>query len=101
MGGGGRDENSSLWNISHFKFVQNCLHNCQAAVLNRLMLKFTKIVCCTVAFATRSAFVDRVQLNSVGTKPLAVDSSSCCTFCIYCAVFLLLCFVSDAQAQNR
>ena len=44
---------------------------------NKLAMKFSKIH--SVAFATCSAFVDRVQSNSVGMKPLAINSSFCCT----------------------
>ena len=54
-------------------------HNFQGAVRNKPVLKFSKIACRTVAFATRSALVDGVQSNCVDMKPLAVDSSLCCT----------------------
>ena len=49
----------SLWDVSRFKFVRNSPHHFQAAVRNNLMSKTSKITGYTVAFATRSAFVER------------------------------------------
>ena len=81
-----------LWDISRFKFV----HNFQASVRNKLMSKFNEIACCTFAISTRSAFVDGVQLNSVGTKSLTVPSSLC-----RIAVFFLQTLYSFLSAMLR
>ena len=49
-GGGFRDRIFSTWNIS--QFMRNFPHDFQAAVRNKLVSKFSKIACRTVAFAT-------------------------------------------------
>ena len=66
---------------SMFRVSNSCQisHNFQAAVRNKMVSKLSKIACRTVAFATRSALADGLQSNSVGMKPLAIDSSLCCT----------------------
>ena len=71
-GGFSRREFFAVGYLTSHSFVQNFPCNFQAAVRN-------KIACCTVAFATRSAFVNGVQSNSVGVKCLTADSSLCCT----------------------
>ena len=71
--GGVRDGNFSLWDISRFKFVQNCPHNFQAAVRNTYVSRLSEIARRSTAAAKhRSAFVDWGWSNSVGTRPLAV-----------------------------
>ena len=58
-----------LWEISPFYFVRNFQHNFQAAVRNKLVLKFGNIAGCSIASAKHSfAFVDGVWSNSVGTN---------------------------------
>ena len=94
--GGLCSRNFLLWGIPHYKFVRNFPHNFQAAVRNKLVLKFSKKL--LVVFA------DGVQMNSMGMKPLAIDSSFCCTvvhFVHTLCSFLpsMLCFF-EAQAQD-
>ena len=62
-GGGSQREFFLLWDISRFNFVQDFPHIFFAAV-RTLPLPI---------------FADGVQWSSVGTKPLAIDSSLCCT----------------------
>ena len=72
----GLQRGNFLWDILRFKFVRNFPHNFRQ---NKLVSKCSTIACRTVAFATGSAFVDRVQSNSLGMKCLAADSSLCRT----------------------
>jgi len=85
--------------------MRNFPHHFQAAVRSKLVSKLSNIACCTVAFATLSAFADGVQSNSVGTKPLAFDSSvqlHSCPLSAYTVQFSLRqASFFDAEAQNR
>ena len=56
--GRGGLHDGTLWDTSRFKFVRNFSHNYLDAVQNKLVSKFSKIACGTVAFATGSALVD-------------------------------------------
>ena len=73
---GVRGGSFSLWDVWRIKSVRNFRHIFQAAVPNTLAWKFSNTACCTLAFAIRP---DGAQSNSVGMKPLAIDSSLCCT----------------------